>query len=229
MLESPRLLAARVSPWRSSSSRFIPVFALTGRKASCFTVGITKTFAVLAATILALTSCLRSAPSFSRESSTTNPPSGDARAPSVVQTVTRRALSHRANHACGAMLMLLARAVGARIGSEFMPPLNEGDLLFMPVTDPSVSLGKTPRSPASERRADARAGGAIRGCKGGRADTSTDPSPLNMTETIVHLKPREQGGRGSRWIFFARTEMGRAAELPASRTLDDRLSIASTC
>ena len=74
-----------------------------------------------------------------------------------------------------------------------MPPLNEGDLMFMPVTDPAISL---PQAIAIVKKQNA----AIQRfpevasvvAKIARADTSTDPAPLNMTETVVHLKPASQ-------------------------------------
>src|SRR5205823_5935602 len=74
-----------------------------------------------------------------------------------------------------------------------MPPLNEGDLMFMPVTDPSISL---PQALQITKKQDA----AIQAlpevasvvAKISRADTSTDPAPVNMTETIVNLKPEAQ-------------------------------------
>jgi Cu(I)/Ag(I) efflux system membrane protein CusA/SilA len=79
------------------------------------------------------------------------------------------------------------------IGKEFMPPLNEGDLMFMPVTDPAISIDEalkiTQRQDEilkSFPEVDWSVG------KAGRAETSTDPSPINMTETIIHLKSPEQ-------------------------------------
>ena len=80
-----------------------------------------------------------------------------------------------------------------RIGSEFMPPLNEGDLMLMPVTDPAISLPQAiaitkKQNAAIERVPEVAAVVA----KIARADTSTDPAPVNMTETIVSLKPESQ-------------------------------------
>jgi Cu(I)/Ag(I) efflux system membrane protein CusA/SilA len=107
-----------------------------------------------------------------------------------------------------------ALLLGTRIGSEFMPPLNEGDLLFMPVTDPSVSLEENTQIARVQNAALMRVPEVEYAvAKVGRADTSTDPSPLNMTETIVHLKPREQWRTGVT-LNTLRTELGRAAELP---------------
>ena len=95
-----------------------------------------------------------------------------------------------------------------------MPPLNEGDLLFMPITDPSVSLEQNTEIARRQNSALMQVPEVEYAvAKVGRADTSTDPSPLNMTETIVHLKPRERW-RAGMTLERLRAEMGRAAELP---------------
>ncbi|NEX20837.1 efflux RND transporter permease subunit [Thiorhodococcus mannitoliphagus] len=84
------------------------------------------------------------------------------------------------------------RRLGAGLGSEFMPELDEGDLMYMPTTLPGLSIGKaqallqqTDRMIASLPEV-ARVFGKI-----GRADTATDPAPLTMIETVIQLKPRE--------------------------------------
>src|SRR5207253_6184678 len=83
-----------------------------------------------------------------------------------------------------------AVALVPRIGKEFMPPLNEGDLMFMPVTDPSISLAQaieiTKKQNAAIQQFPEVASVVA---KIARAETSTDPAPVNMTETIVNLKP----------------------------------------
>src|SRR5207247_5227905 len=83
------------------------------------------------------------------------------------------------------------------IGKEFMPPLNEGDVMYMPITDPAISvdealriLSKQDQILKSFNEVEWSVG------KAGRADTSTDPAPVNMNETIVHLKPAEQWRAG---------------------------------
>jgi Cu(I)/Ag(I) efflux system membrane protein CusA/SilA len=82
--------------------------------------------------------------------------------------------------------------LGAGLGSEFMPALDEGDLMYMPTTLPGLSIGKaqellqqTDRMIASLPEVK-RVFGKI-----GRADTATDPAPLTMIETVIQLKPRE--------------------------------------
>jgi len=84
-----------------------------------------------------------------------------------------------------------------RLGSEFMPPLNEGDLLYMPTTDPGISITKarellqqTDKIIASFPEVATVFG------KSGRAQTSTDPAPLSMFETIIQLKPEEEWREG---------------------------------
>src|SRR4029453_18685490 len=81
----------------------------------------------------------------------------------------------------------------AQLGGEFLPPLDEGDLLYMPSALPGLSAGK-----ASEllQQTDALIKSipevaSVFG-KAGRAETATDPAPLEMFETTIQLKPREQ-------------------------------------
>ena len=102
------------------------------------------------------------------------------------------------------LVVLLAVAVLAltyfpwqRIGSEFMPPLNEGDLLYMPTTLPGISITKakellqqTDRIIASFPEVHHVFG------KVGRAETATDPAPLSMIETTIMLKPESEWSEG---------------------------------
>jgi Cu(I)/Ag(I) efflux system membrane protein CusA/SilA len=92
-----------------------------------------------------------------------------------------------------AVLALLVLAVYpvSRLGSEFMPPLDEGDILYMPTTFPGVSITKakellqqTDRILKTFPEVETVFG------KVGRAETATDPAPLSMLETILRLKPR---------------------------------------
>ncbi|SDO01748.1 Cu(I)/Ag(I) efflux system membrane protein CusA/SilA [Halomonas shengliensis] len=85
----------------------------------------------------------------------------------------------------------------SKIGSEFIPPLDEGDLMYMPTTYPGLSIGKarellqqTDKLIASVPEVDTVFG------KIGRADTATDPAPLTMIETFIQLKPREEWREG---------------------------------
>src|SRR5213076_3463229 len=92
--------------------------------------------------------------------------------------------------AVAALIVAGAFVLVPRIGREFMPPLNEGDLMFMPVTDPAISLTQAIEI-TKKQNAAIRAVPEVAAvvAKIARADTSTDPAPVNMTETIVSLKP----------------------------------------
>src|SRR6185436_2940064 len=87
-----------------------------------------------------------------------------------------------------------------RLGSEFMPPLDEGTLFYMPSTMPGISIGDAQKLlQATDRIIKAfpevdRVLG-----KAGRADTPTDPAPLSMLETVVTLKPRSEWRTVHRW------------------------------
>jgi len=96
-------------------------------------------------------------------------------------------------------ILLFAGAIflATGIGKEFMPALNEGDLMFMPVTDPAISIDEALKITARQDeilKSVPEVEWAVG--KAGRAETSTDPSPINMTETVVHLKPSEQWRAG---------------------------------
>ena len=84
-----------------------------------------------------------------------------------------------------------------KLGSEFMPPLNEGDLLYMPTTDPGISITKakeilqqTDKIIKSFPEVENVMG------KAGRAETATDPAPLSMLETTITLKPEHEWREG---------------------------------
>ena len=98
------------------------------------------------------------------------------------------------------LAVVLTIPVFERLGSEFMPPLNEGVVLYMPTTLPGISvtqtqsvmqvMDKTLKSfPEVER---------VFG-KAGRAETATDPAPFSMMETVVVLKPESEWPKVSRW------------------------------
>jgi Cu(I)/Ag(I) efflux system membrane protein CusA/SilA len=81
----------------------------------------------------------------------------------------------------------------SRLGSEFMPPLDEGDILYMPTTFPGVSITKA-RELLQQTDKILRSFPEVQSVFGkiGRAETATDPAPLAMIETIARLKPREE-------------------------------------
>ncbi|MFE8071029.1 efflux RND transporter permease subunit [Marinobacteraceae bacterium S3BR75-40.1] len=95
------------------------------------------------------------------------------------------------------LLSVLVAAIGFwpvdRIGSEFIPPLDEGDLMYMPTTYPGISIGKA-RELLQQTDKLIRTVPEVANVFGkiGRADTATDPAPLTMIETFIQLKPQEE-------------------------------------
>ena len=86
------------------------------------------------------------------------------------------------------------------LGSEFMPPLDEGALLFMPTTLPGISVAEAQRLMQVEDRILMRFPEVLRVLgKSGRAETSTDPAPFSMMETVVLLKPKDQWRKVATW------------------------------
>ncbi|MFN3431340.1 MAG: efflux RND transporter permease subunit, partial [Candidatus Sericytochromatia bacterium] len=108
--------------------------------------------------------------------------------------VLRLALRFKAATIALAVLLLLVTVPVARsIGSEFMPPLDEGSLLFMPVTVPNVSVTEAKRQlQVQDKVLKSFPEVALVLGKVGRAETATDPAPVSMVETIIILKPRDQ-------------------------------------
>ncbi len=196
---------------------FVPVFALTGQEGKLFQpLAFTKTFAVLGATFIAVTlvPVLCSALIRGRiHREQDNPIMRMLRA--LYQPVLLSALSHRRVTLGIAGLLLAGALLLARgIGSESMPPLDEGDLMFMPIADPSISLAENTKIAVQQNAALMKFPEVLSVvAKVGRAETSTDPAPLNMTETIIQLKPRGEWRTGMT-LDRLRAEMGRAAQLP---------------
>ncbi len=179
---------------------FVPIFALTGQEGKLFhPLAFTKTFAMAGATLLAVTivpvlcTLLLGGKVHAEQS---NPVMRFLRR--LYEPVLTLALKHRVLAVCGALTLFLgAILLASGIGSEFMPPLNEGDVMFMPVTDPAISIDEAKKIMSKQDemlKSFPEVEWAVG--KAGRAETSTDPSPPNMSETIIHLKPEEQWRAG---------------------------------
>jgi Cu(I)/Ag(I) efflux system membrane protein CusA/SilA len=99
--------------------------------------------------------------------------------------------------ALAALALALTVPVFLRLGSEFMPPLEEGSLLYMPISVPGISIEEAKRVVALQDRA-LKAFPEVESVfgKAGRAETATDPAPLSMIETVVVLKPKSQWRAG---------------------------------
>jgi Cu(I)/Ag(I) efflux system membrane protein CusA/SilA len=100
-----------------------------------------------------------------------------------------------------ALLMVVATVPAyLRLGTEFMPPLNEGSILYMPTTLPGISTAQALELLQTQDRVLA-AFPEVQSVfgKAGRAETSTDPAPLSMMETTIILKPQDQWRPKERW------------------------------
>jgi Cu(I)/Ag(I) efflux system membrane protein CusA/SilA len=179
---------------------FVPVFALTGMEGKMFhPLAFTKTFAMLCSTIMAITLVpvlctflIRG--KLHREEE--NPIMRVLRA--IYRPTLGWALRHRAiTLAIALALFSSAVYTATTIGSEFMPPLDEETALFMPIADPRISLTS---ATAILRQQDAIIAAdpqvAMVVGKVGRAETSTDPAPVSMSETTITFKPKDQWPNG---------------------------------
>jgi Cu(I)/Ag(I) efflux system membrane protein CusA/SilA len=179
---------------------FIPVFALTGMEGKMFhPLAFTKTFAMVCSTIMAITLVpvlctflIRG--KLHREDE--NPVMRLLHA--IYRPVLRWALRHRIITLGVALAFFIAAIYTATtIGSEFMPPLDEETALFMPISDPRISLTEATKilRQQDEIIAADPAVAMVVG-KVGRAETSTDPAPVNMSETTITFKPKDQWPKG---------------------------------
>jgi Cu(I)/Ag(I) efflux system membrane protein CusA/SilA len=119
----------------------------------------------------------------------------------LYEPVCRFSLRYKYSVIAGAVLVTaLTIPVYLSLGSEFMPPLDEGSLLYMPSTLPGLSIAEASRLLQVQDRIIARFPEVERVFgKAGRAETSTDPAPLSMFETVIVLKPKEQWRKQETW------------------------------
>jgi Cu(I)/Ag(I) efflux system membrane protein CusA/SilA len=175
---------------------FLPVFALEGQEGKMFApLAYTKTYAMAASAMLAVTLLPVLMGYFIRGRlvpERVNPLNRVAQR--LYQWLLRRVL-HRPGWVLGLSLALLASTAYPvwRLGSEFIPPLYEGDLLYMPTTLPGVSIDEAANLlQVTDRIIAGMPEVASVFGKAGRADTATDPAPVSMFETTILLKPRDQ-------------------------------------
>ena len=115
----------------------------------------------------------------------------------------------------GALAILILTFIPfQRIGSEFMPPLNEGSILYMPMTLPGISV-RTAHEAMRKQDSILAAFPEVESVfgKAGRANTATDPAPLAMFETTIVLKPQEEWREGMTWDRLL-AEMDEAIDFP---------------
>ena len=117
------------------------------------------------------------------------------------EPVVRWSLRWRGAVIAGAILLVMATVpIFTRLGSEFMPPLAEGALFYMPSSMPGISITEAQKVLQVSNRIIKQFPEVDRVLgKAGRADTSTDPAPLSMLETVITLKPRSEWRRVDTW------------------------------
>jgi|TARA_B110000879_G_scaffold75695_2_gene105546 Cu(I)/Ag(I) efflux system membrane protein CusA/SilA len=179
---------------------FLPVFALEAQEGRMFSpLAYTKTYAMAASAFLAITLVPVLMGYFIR---------GNIRAENenplnrMIMAIYRPAIRGVLKFPKLILVLALLITVAgfwpvSQIGSEFIPPLDEGDLMYMPTTYPGISIGKarellqqTDKLIKTVPEVDTVFG------KMGRAESATDPAPLTMIETFIQLKPQEQWREG---------------------------------
>ena len=175
---------------------FVPIFTLEAQEGRLFSpLAYTKTYAMAVAAALSVTLVPVLMGYFIR-----------GRVPGELENPVNRVLVAGYRRALGAALrapmVTLALALGiaasalwpaSRIGGEFMPALNEGDLLYMPSALPDISVSKMSELlQQTDRLIRSVPEVAHVFAKAGRADTATDPAPLEMIETVIQFKPRDE-------------------------------------
>ncbi|HEX2881526.1 MAG TPA: efflux RND transporter permease subunit, partial [Polyangiaceae bacterium] len=174
---------------------FLPIFTLAGQAGRLFQpLAYTKTFAMFAASILSITLApplmvLLLRGRFRKEHE--NPVT---RVLSAVYRPIVRAVVHFRKLVVLVAVLLIAVTVPmfVRLGSEFMPPLDEGTLLVMPTTFPGISIEEARQALSAQNRIikSFPEVESVHG-KAGRAETATDPAQLDMIESVIVLKSRE--------------------------------------
>jgi copper/silver efflux system protein len=179
---------------------FVPVFTLEAQEGRLFSpLAFTKTYAMAAAAGLSVTlvPVLMGYLVRGRIPHESANPLNRVLTASYRPTLEAVLRFPKATLAVAAVLLALTAIPASRLGSEFLPPLDEGDLLYMPSALPGLSAAKASELlqltdhliksvPEVER---------VFG-KAGRADTATDPAPLEMFETTIQFKPREHWRAG---------------------------------
>ena len=179
---------------------FLPVFALEGQEGRLFKpLAFTKTLSMAAASLLSITLVPVAMGFFIRGrivSERANPLNRALIA--VYRPVIRFVLAHRGPVILASVVALMLTWIPwKRTGSEFMPPLDEGTILFMPTTLPGIPVARA-RELLRQQDSVIRSFPEVAHVwgKAGRANTATDPAGLDMIETTISLKPKSEWRAG---------------------------------
>ena len=179
---------------------FFPVFALEAQEGKLFRpLAYTKTFALLASVFIALT--LTPVLCFYLLRGKLVPIEENPVGKVLVkyyEKILRWVLAHRMKFlSIPVIILIISVIILTRIGREFMPPFDEGTILFMPVVSPAVSLTEAQRIMQIQDRI-IKSFPEVESVVGklGRAETATDPAPIEMFETVINLKPKKFWRKG---------------------------------
>ena len=196
---------------------FLPVFTLQAQAGRLFKpLAFTKTFSMLFASFLAVTLTPVLMTLFIRGKVTPeekNPVSMVLHR--IYEPVARLALKFQRTVIIGAVFIIALTAYPfIKLGSEFMPPLYEGSLFYMPVTVPAASITEVSWLLQMQDRILKKIPevSQVFG-KAGRAETATDPAPLEMFETVINLKPESEWRKGMT-VEKLKDEMNEALTIP---------------
>ncbi len=197
---------------------FIPIFVMEAQEGRLFSpLAFTKSYAMAAAAILTVTVVPVLMGYFIRGKIIPEHKNPANRVLHLIHTpILKLAMRWRSVTLILAVLLLATTIYPlAKIGSEFMPPLDEGDILYMPSTFPGISITKakellqqTDKILISFPEVHHVFG------KIGRAETATDPAPLSMMETTIRLKPRAEWPNPDKTTQQLMTEMDQAINFP---------------
>jgi len=196
---------------------FIPIFALEEQEGRLFhPLAFTKSFAMAAAAFLSVTLVPALMALFIRgkiapeEKNPVNRFLIRVYRPVIHAVLARPWLTLGA----AALVLLVSLFPAMRIGSEFMPTLNEGTLLYMPTTLPGLSITKAAQILQTQDRI-IKSFPEVESVwgKAGRAETATDPAPVEMFETVINLKPQETwpGGESTEQLI---AKLDKALQFP---------------
>jgi copper/silver efflux system protein len=197
---------------------FLPVFTLQAQEGRLFApLAFTKTYAMAGAAILAITLVPVLMGYFVRgkilpeAKNPINRALHRAHTPALHWVMRRRHLTL----VLAAVLLAVSAYPLLRTGSEFMPPLDEGDILYMPTANPGLSITKA-RELTQQTDRILKSFPEVLSVfgKAGRAETATDPAPLSMLETTVRLKPRDQWPNPGKTTRELMNEMDGAIRFP---------------